>query len=88
MEQKAYFRIQIKRIRNGLAVTVICIFFFIQDLDALKVLISIAVGFIIFKLDYYDVEDIKKIVVRTSKVYDNIIPEDACGSPSPICPFW
>ena len=30
----------IKRIRNGLAVIVVCLFFFIKDLDALKVLIS------------------------------------------------
>ena len=32
---------------------------------------------IVFKLDYYSLEDIKKIVVRTSKVYDNLMPEDA-----------
>ena len=32
---------------------------------------------IVFKLDYYAFEDIKKIVIRTSKVYDNLMPEDA-----------
>ena len=32
---------------------------------------------IVFKLDYYSLEDIKRIVVRTSKVYDNLMPEDA-----------
>ena len=32
---------------------------------------------IVFKLDYYSLEDIKKIVVRTSKVYNNLMPEDA-----------
>lgn len=32
---------------------------------------------IVFKLDYYTFEDIKKIVIRTSKVYDNLMPEDA-----------
>ena len=32
---------------------------------------------IVFKLDYYSLEDIQKIVVRTSKVYNNLMPEDA-----------
>ena len=32
---------------------------------------------IVFKLDYYSLEDIKKIVIRTSKVYSNLMPEDA-----------
>ena len=32
---------------------------------------------IVFKLDYYDLEDIQKIVVRTSKVYNNVMPLDA-----------
>ena len=32
---------------------------------------------IVFKLDYYSLEDIQKIVVRTSKVYDNLMPLDA-----------
>ena len=27
--------------------------------------------------DHYSLEDIKKIVIRTSKVYDNLMPEDA-----------
>ena len=32
---------------------------------------------IVFKLDYYSLEDIQKIVVRTSKVYNNLMPIDA-----------
>ncbi len=32
---------------------------------------------IVFKLDYYGLEDIKKIVVRTAKVYNHTMPEDA-----------
>ena len=32
---------------------------------------------IIFKLDYYSLEDITNIVLRTSKVYSNLIPLDA-----------
>ena len=32
---------------------------------------------IIFKLDYYELDEIKNIVLRTSKVYSNLIPEDA-----------
>ena len=32
---------------------------------------------IVFKLDYYSLEDIQKIVVRTSKVYNNLMPVDA-----------
>jgi len=32
---------------------------------------------ITFKLNYYDEEDIKKIITRTAKVYDSSIPDDA-----------
>ncbi len=50
----------IKRIRNGLTVIVICLFFFLKDIDALKVLISFVIGFIIFKLDYFDIKSYYK----------------------------
>jgi hypothetical protein len=43
-----------KRIRNGLIVMVIAIFFFLNSLDGLKILLSIVLGFITFKLDYFD----------------------------------
>lgn len=42
----------IKRVRNGLITIVFCIFFFIQSLDALKVVIAFVAGFLIFKMDY------------------------------------
>jgi len=50
----------IKRIRNGLTVIVIALFFFLKDIDALKVLISFAIGFVIFKLDYFDIKSYYK----------------------------
>lgn len=50
----------IKRIRNGLLVMVICIFFFIQSLDTLKLVISVAVGFLVFKLDYFNIKSYYK----------------------------
>ena len=34
---------------------------------------------IVFKLDYYSLEDIKRIVIRTSKVYSNLMPDDAAN---------
>jgi len=50
----------IKRIRNGLMVIVLCLFFFIQSLDALKVLVSFVIGFLIFKLDYFNIKSYYK----------------------------
>jgi len=50
----------IKRIRNGLTVFVVCLFFFMKDFDALKFLISFAIGFAIFKLDYIDIKSYYK----------------------------
>lgn len=44
----------IKRIRNGLIVIVITLFFFIKNLDALKVLVSFVLGYVTFKLDYFN----------------------------------
>ena len=34
---------------------------------------------IVFKLDYYSLDDIKRIVIRTSKVYSNLMPDDAAN---------
>ena len=42
----------IKRIRNGLLVIVVCLFFFLSDLSAIKVLISFVLGYLVFKVDY------------------------------------
>ncbi len=50
----------VKRIRNGLLAIVICLFFFIQSLDALKILISFVVGYLIFKFDYSNIKSYYK----------------------------
>lgn len=50
----------IKRIRNGLMVSILCIFFFLKELDALKILISFVIGFLIFKIDYLNIKSYYK----------------------------
>lgn len=50
----------VKRIRNGLLVVVLCLFFFIKELDLLKVLISFVIGFLVFKIDYYNIKSYYK----------------------------
>ena len=50
----------IKRIRNGLMVIVVSLFFFIQELDALRVLISFILGFLVFKIDYLNIKSYYK----------------------------
>ncbi len=49
-----------KRIRNGLLVIVVSLFFFIQKLNAMYVLISFVLGFVIFKLDYINIKSFYK----------------------------
>ncbi len=44
----------IKRLRNGLIVIVVAIFFLLKDLDVLKVFLAFVIGFVIFKLDYFN----------------------------------
>ena len=46
----------IKRIRNGLIVIVVALFFFFKNLDALKVVISVVLGFAVFKFKYLDIK--------------------------------
>ena len=50
----------IKRIRNGLLVIIICLFFFIQSLDALKIVISFVIGYLVFKIDYSNIKSYYK----------------------------
>ena len=50
----------IKRIRNGLIVIVISLFFFMKNMDALKVLISFVLGYVTFKLDYFNIKSYYK----------------------------
>ncbi len=49
-----------KRIRNGLLVIVVSLFFFIQKLNAMYILISFVLGFVIFKLDYINIKSFYK----------------------------
>ena len=49
-----------KRVRNGLMVIVICLFFFIQNLDLLRVLISFVIGYLVFKIDYSNIKSFYK----------------------------
>lgn len=50
----------IKRIRLGLITIVVMLFFFLRNLDALKILICFVAGFIVFKLDYIDIKSYYK----------------------------
>ncbi len=50
----------IKRIRNGLIVIVITLFFFINSMDALKVLVAFVLGYVTFKLDYFNIKSYYK----------------------------
>lgn len=50
----------IKRVRNGMVVIIVCLFFFIQNLDILKVLLSLVLGYLVFKLDYFDIKSYYK----------------------------
>jgi hypothetical protein len=61
----------IKRIRNGLIVMVISLFFFIKDLDALKMLISVVLGFLVYKIDYFDIKSYYK---RHIFAIDSMLP--------------
>lgn len=59
------------RIRNGLIVIVVCLFIFIKDLTALKIVISFVIGFLIFKTDY---SNIKKYYKKHIYYIDSELP--------------
>ncbi len=61
----------IKRIRNGLMVIVISLFFFLKELDALRVLIAFVLGFLVFKIDYLNIKSFYK---RHIFVIDSMLP--------------
>lgn len=61
----------IKRIQNGLIVIVVAIFFFFKNLDALKIVISCVLGFITFKLKYFDIKSYYKKHIFT---IDSMLP--------------
>ncbi|MGN1371147.1 MAG: hypothetical protein ACI4XM_02545 [Candidatus Coprovivens sp.] len=49
-----------KRIKNGLIVIVLMIFIFLADLSAVKIVISIVLGFLVFKTDYSNLKSYYK----------------------------
>ena len=49
-----------KRIRNGLLVIIVAIFFFIKDLDGIRILIALALGYGVFKIDYLNIKSYYK----------------------------
>ncbi len=49
-----------KRIKNGLLIIIVCIFIFISELNAVKVVLSVVAGFVMFKLDYSNLKSYYK----------------------------
>lgn len=48
--------VYMRRVRNGVLISVLCIFVFITKLNFLNIIISIIVGFLVFKMDYYNLK--------------------------------
>lgn len=60
-----------KRIRNGFFVTVLCIFVFISELTFINIILSILIGFLVFKSQY---NDLKKYYRRHLNEVDSLLP--------------
>ncbi|MBQ8681862.1 MAG: hypothetical protein IJ509_03020 [Bacilli bacterium] len=45
-----------KRVRNGFLVSILCMFFFISSLSFLNIIISLLIGFLVFKLQYFNLK--------------------------------
>lgn len=60
-----------KRVRNGIMVIFACIFVFISKISALYILISLAVGFFVFKAPYLDLKKYYKAHLNT---IDSLLP--------------
>lgn len=60
-----------KRIRNGVLVTILCIFVFISKLSFLNVIISVIIGFLVFKSQYMD---LKKFYRNHLNEVDSLLP--------------
>ena len=61
----------IKRIRNGLIVTGLVLLFFFQNLTALKFVIAFVIGFITYKLEYFNIKSYYK---RHMFYIDSMLP--------------
>ena len=60
-----------KRIKNGLMVIILMLFMFLSSLSALKVVISLVVGFLVFKTDY---SNLKSYYKRHLQQIDSMLP--------------
>ena len=60
-----------KRIKNGLIVMVLLLGIFIKDLNAVKLLLIVVVGYVVFKMPY---NDIKKFYQRHMHEIDAMLP--------------
>ena len=60
-----------KRIRNFFLVTVLCMFVFISNLNFVNVIISIIVGFLVFKMPY---SDLKSYYKKHLNEVDSLLP--------------
>ena len=60
-----------KRIRNGVLVTVLFIFVFISDLSFVNILLGIVCGFLVFKMQYMD---LKKFYRNHLNEVDSLLP--------------
>ena len=60
-----------KRIRNGLIATALCLFLFISKLSFLNIVISIAVGFFVFKNQY---SELKSYYKKHLSQVDSLLP--------------
>lgn len=61
----------IKRVRNGILVSTVLIFVFITSLSFINVIISLVIGFIVFKSDY---NNLKKFYKKHLNEIDSLLP--------------
>ncbi|MCI6266517.1 MAG: hypothetical protein MR598_06725 [Erysipelotrichaceae bacterium] len=60
-----------KRIRNGVLVSILCIFVFISKLSFLNVIISVIIGFLVFKSQYME---LKRFYKNHLNEVDSLLP--------------
>ena len=60
-----------KRVRNGALVTVLCVFWFISDLNFINIILSIIIGFAVFKMQYLN---LKKYYRQHLNEVDSLLP--------------
>ena len=60
-----------KRVRNGLLVTIVLIFIFLSQLSFINVIISLVIGYIVFKSDY---NNLKSFYKKHLNQIDSLLP--------------